>query len=128
MSVYPTPVKNFYRSTDIAVGDGVVAVIDRPIVLKSFSLNVTPSPVAVTTGANSFTVKMFDGSSEIVRVYDGANPTVAHQGSYGRMISTFCFKFPSNGIRILNSLGLSIALTAIGAPFVITDVSVMYQD
>ncbi len=125
MSVYPTPVVNFYSDSEIEAGDGIVNVINRPIVLKSFYLNV--SDQSNDTKTNSFTVKMFDGTDEIIRIYDGADSTAAHQATYGALISNFGFKLPSNGIRILNSLALSIANSDVGQSFKIESISVMYQ-
>lgn len=124
LSVYPTPIINFYSDSEIEAGDGIVNVINRPIVLKSFYLNVSDQNLDGLAG--SFTVKMFDGTNEILRVYDGADSTTAHQATYGSTISNFGFKFPSNGIRILNSLALSIDNSSSQA-FKIESISVMYQ-
>tara|TARA_E500000305_G_scaffold109649_1_gene115235 strand:+ start:252 stop:632 length:381 start_codon:yes stop_codon:yes gene_type:complete len=125
LSVYPTPIINFYSDSEIEAGDGIVNVINRPIVLKSFYLNVSDQDY--DNANNSFTVKMFDGTDEIIRIYDGADSTIAHQGTYGSIISNLGFKFPSNGIRILNSLALSIANSSVAQPFKIESISVMYQ-
>ena len=125
LSVYPTPIINFYSDSEIEAGDGIVNVINRPIVLKSFYVNVSNQNY---TGSNgSFTLKMFDGTNEIIRIYDGADSDSAHQGSQGGMVSNFSFKFPSNGIRISNSLALSIANSNVANPFLIESISAMHQ-
>jgi hypothetical protein len=125
LSVYPTPIINFYSDSGIEAGDGIVNVINRPIVLKSFYLNVSNQNYDNTPG--SFTLKMFDGTNEIIRIYDGADSTAAHQGVQGSLLSNFSFKSPSNGIRISSSLALSIVNSNGSNPFVIESISVMYQ-
>ncbi len=124
MSIYPTPVKNFYTDSQIDASDGITTVINRPIVLKSFSICVSIDGGAATTSTDSYTLKAFDGSSELIRIYDGA-----HSGDFstlGSVVSSFYFKFPSNGIRLETSLAFSIVDSA-SLDFVIKNISVMYQ-
>jgi hypothetical protein len=125
LSVYPTPIINFYSDSEIEAGDGIVNVINRPIVLKSFYVNV--SNQNYTNNNGSFTLKMFDGTNEIIRIYDGADSASAHQGLHGALVTNFSFKFPSNGIRFSSSLALSIVNSNGFNPFVIESISVMHQ-
>jgi len=125
LSVYPTPIKNFYSSSEIEAADGIVDVINRPIVLKSFYINISDG--SVTLDNYSYTLKMFDGTNEIIRIYDGADSTSDHQGSGGHVVCNFDFKFPSNGIKISNSLALSIVNSNASQAFKIESISVMYQ-
>ena len=124
MSVYPTPVKNFYTDSQIAESDGIVTVINRPIVLKSFSICVGVDGDTPAQYADSFTLKAFDGVSELIRIYDGAS--AGFPSTYGSMISTFYFDFPSNGIRVDSSLAFSIADSGT-TDYVVKNISVMYQ-
>ena len=124
MSIYPTPVKNFYTDSQIDASDGITTVINRPIVLKSFSICVSIDGGAATTSTDSYTLKAFDGSSELIRIYDGA-----HSGDFstlGSVVSSFYFKFPSNGIRLETSLAFSIVDSG-ATDFVVKNISVMYQ-
>jgi len=125
LSIYPTPVKNFYTDSQIDASDGITTVINRPIVLKSFSICVSIDGGAATTSTDSYTLKAFDGSSELIRIYDGA-----HSGDFstlGSVVSSFYFKFPSNGIRLETSLAFSIVDQSGSIDFVIKNISVMYQ-
>jgi len=124
LSVYPTPVKNFYTDSQIAESDGIVTVIDRPIVLKSFSICVVVDGEVPGTYTDSFTLKAFDGVSELIRIYDGARS--GSPSTNGTMISTFYFNFPSNGIRVGSSLAFSIADSGT-TDYVVKNISVMHQ-
>lgn len=124
MSVYPTPVKNFYTDSQIIASDGIVTVIDRPIVLKSFSICVSVDGGAPGTYTDSFTLKAFDGVSELIRIYDGAES--GSESSHGSMISSFYFKFPSNGIRVGSSLAFSITDSGL-TDYAVKNISAMYQ-
>ena len=124
MSVYPTPVKNFYTDSQIAASDGITTVINRPIVLKSFSITVSVDGGTATSSADSYTLKAFDGANELIRVYDGAQS--GSVAEYGSFISSFYFKFPSNGIRVGSSLAFSIVDSGL-TDFVVKNISVMHQ-
>ena len=126
--ISPTPVKNYYHSGDIAAHASTITVlINHPIVLKGIQCGKTQDNADGSTYTEfSFSFRLFDGDSEIIRIYE--SPDGAESGG---CLSYWSFSFPLNGIRINDSLGIRISAVAgpdaIPAGFAASGISVVYQ-
>tara|TARA_R110000822_G_scaffold26787_2_gene80395 strand:- start:1632 stop:1997 length:366 start_codon:yes stop_codon:yes gene_type:complete len=120
LSVYPTGLTNYFESS-VDAGATPTKLLDGPLALKSFACSVR------TTNSNTggFVLKLFDGSEdEIFRIFDAANPSGLVWGSFS---NRFSFSLPLNGIRVTDSLQISIEATGTMTNLTAEGISVIYQ-
>lgn len=126
MSVYPTSVKTAFFAGPYANHDTTIyTLIDRPIVLLGLTLGWTPSVYAGYSGPeNGLSYRIYDGSTEIIRAQEV-------KGRMNLTVSQIVIPVPNPGIKINESLGLSIKLIDNGGTIssVSADgITVVYRD
>ncbi len=121
MSIYPTGLTNYFENS-VDAGATPTKLLDGPLALKSFVCSVKTTSVS---NAGGFVLKLFDGSEdEIFRISESNNPSLLIWGAFS---NRFSFALPLNGIRVTDSLQISIE--AIGGMTNLTaeGISVIYQ-
>ena len=120
MSVYPTGLTNYFENS-VDAGATPTKLLDGPLALKSFACNVRTT----TANTGGFVLKLFDGSEdEIFRIFEADNTF-----GYGFASSSnrFSFSLPLNGIRVTDSLQISIEAIGVMTNLTAEGISVIYQ-
>lgn len=119
--IYPTGLTNYFKQT-VDAGATPTKLLDGPLALKSFACGMK------TTGnldSGGFVYKLFDGSEdEIFRIFDSSHDAVTQYASF---ITRFSFSLPLNGLRVTDSLQISIEAVGTMTNLTAEGISVMYQ-
>lgn len=120
MSIYPSGLTNYFENS-VDAGATPTKLLDGPLALKSFVCSVK------TTSSNTggFALKLFDGSEdEIFRISESNNPSGLIWGAFS---NRFSFALPLNGIRVTDSLQISIEAIGLMTNLTAEGISVIYQ-
>jgi len=119
--IYPTGLTNYFKKT-VDAGATPTKLLDGPLALKSFACGMKTSSTSDTGG---FVYKLFDGSEdEIFRIFDSSHDALLQYTSF---ITRFSFSLPLNGLRVTDSLQISIEAVGTMTNLTAEGISVMYQ-
>tara|TARA_R110000824_G_scaffold141445_3_gene308005 strand:- start:56 stop:427 length:372 start_codon:yes stop_codon:yes gene_type:complete len=121
--IYPTGLTNYFHSAEIAASATVTPLVYGPLALKSFACGISgPDGPGGTSGG--FTYKLYDGEVEVFRIFDTEeNALVVYAATSNR----FSFSLPLNGLRVKNSIGITIEATGTFTDLVASGISILYQ-
>ena len=120
--ISPTDVSLSYTASVAAHASTITTLQTGPLVLKGISLTYDMDS---TIGSNlpSLDIKLYDGSSEIIRV--------CHYFQEAQVgISNYAYTFPANRIRVDGDLGLGVRAGSAGGSYsnlAATKIYVLYQ-
>lgn len=98
--ISPTDVSLSYTASVAAHASTITTLQTGPLVLKGISVSYNMDSESNTTGLGIVDIKLYDGSSEIMRVCHARDAIVSN--------CNFAYAFPANGIRVDGDLGLGV--------------------
>ncbi len=122
MSVYPTGLTNYFHASEIADSSTRTSLLTGPLALKSIVCGAK-----TTSGQDDggFIYKLFDGSTEVYRIYDCL--TSGSADIFSLASPRFNIFFPLSGLRINSSLEISIESQGTMSGLKAVGISVLYR-
>ena len=123
LSVYPTGLTNYFHPDPIADSSTRTSLLTGPLALKSITCGATLSSGDQDDGG--FIYKLFDGSTEIYRIFDCISS--GSEFLYSSANSRFNIFFPLAGLRVNSSLEISIESVGTMTNLKAVGISVLYR-